>query len=91
MRFLKPAVIPQESYPALCAAIKSTTAPGSRILFISDRTAEVANINEALSPRLHVVSALSQDSYLDPYAVGQTQATTWGAYRDWETDRKSVV
>lgn len=80
MRFLKPAVIPQESYPALCAAIKSTTAPDQRILFISDRTAEVANINEALSPRLHVVSALSQESYLDPYTVGQTQATTWHGY-----------
>ena len=79
MRYLERSVLPPVAYPALCDAIKASVA-GQRILFISDRSDEIANVTEALSPRLHVVSAMDPQGYLDPYTVERTQANSWHGY-----------
>lgn len=78
-RYLEGAVIPPTAYEKLFQAIKETV-PNQNILFVSDRTDEIAHVNEALDARIHVVSCMPAEAYIDPYTVPATQATSWYGY-----------
>lgn len=82
-RYLKPTPFGSSMFGTLAEAI-TRTSPDICIHLISDRTNEIANLEDAINPRYHALVSWPLDKYLSPFMLEQETRGQWSGYYDPE-------
>ena len=82
-RYLKPTPFDSSMFGTLAEAI-TRTSPDICIHLISDRTNEIANLEDAINPRYHALVSWPLDKYLSPFMLEQETRGQWSGYYDPE-------
>lgn len=83
-RYLKPVPFGAEHFNTLAAAVKRTL-PHVTIHLIADRSNEIANMEEAMSPPYHITASWPLPKYLSPFMQEEESNGLWSGYYNPKT------